>query len=314
MENKEFLRLRLQIFADGGTAGGDTGAGAGVNAGVAGQQRGVSANPLENVLYGKQAEGVARDADVQMTDESGNVTTLEARKNAYDEFIKANKDLDNARVQDIVQKRLAKTKETVDKYNALEPLLTMLGEKYNVDATDVKALKKAMEDDHSFYEDEAARRGISVEEVKLFRQMERENENLKKTIEETQARENADRLYQRWVQQAEQVKQVYPSFDLQTELQNPVFLDLLRSPSIDVRTAYEAVHHDDVISGAMQFTAKTVEKKIANKIMANGARPVENGMASQSAAVVKSDVSSLTKADIDEVIRRVQQGEKISFG
>ena len=88
---------------------------------------------------------------------------------------------------------------------------------------------------------------------------------------------------------------------------------MLKVPGVDVRTAYELIHKDEIIAGAMQFTAKTVEQKIANKIMANGARPNENGMSSQSAAVVKSDVSQLSKADRQEIIRRVARGEKIRF-
>jgi hypothetical protein len=63
----------------------------------------------------------------------------------------------------------------------------------------------------------------------------------------------------------------------------------------------------------MQFTAKTVESKIAKSIASNSARPNESGMGSQSAAVVKSDVSQLSKADRAEIIRRVQRGEKIRF-
>ena len=73
------------------------------------------------------------------------------------------------------------------------------------------------------------------------------------------------------------------------------------------------IHKDDIIPAAMQFTAKTVEQKLTNKIIAGGARPSENGISSQSAAQVKSDVSQLTKADRAEIIRRVQRGEKIRF-
>jgi hypothetical protein len=81
-----------------------------------------------------------------------------------------------------------------------------------------------------------------------------------------------------------------------------------------VRTAYELTHKDEIIAGAMQFTAKTVEKKIADKIAANGARPTENGLNSQSASLTKSDVSQLSKADILDIQRKVARGEKISFG
>jgi hypothetical protein len=114
------------------------------------------------------------------------------------------------------------------------------------------------------------------------------------------------------MEQAEKAKTIYPSFDLRAEMNNPKFLDLLRA-NIDVRTAYEVIHKDDIIPAAMQFTAKTVEQKLTNKIIANGARPTENGISSQSSAVVKSDVSQLSKADRAEIIRRVQRGEKIRF-
>mgnify|MGYP003498157642 CR=1 FL=1 len=142
--------------------------------------------------------------------------------------------------------------------------------------------------------------------------MERENAELKRQMQEQKAQENASKLYSNWMNQAEDAKKVYPGFDLREEMNNPKFVDLLRS-NIDVRTAYEVLHKDEIIPAAMQFTAQTVESKLAKKIASNGARPSENGMSSQSAAVVKSDVSQLSKADRAEIIRRVQRGEKIRF-
>ena len=95
-------------------------------------------------------------------------------------------------------------------------------------------------------------------------------------------------------------------------MKNPDFVDLLRS-NIDVGTAYFVLHKDEIIPAAMQFTAKTAEQKVVNKVIAGGSRPAENGMNSQSAAVVKSDVSQLSKAVRQEIIRRVARGEKIRF-
>ena len=189
----------------------------------------------------------------------------------------------------------------------------MMAKKYGVDPGDIEALTKAIEEDNSFYEEEAMERGVSVQQLKEIKKMERENANLKAQMAEAERQENGKKLYAQWMQQADETKQVYPSFDLQAEMANPKFVDLLRS-NIDVRTAYEVTHKDEIIAGAMQFTAKTVESKIANKIASNGARPSENGMSSQSAAVVKSDVSQLSGQDIDEVYRRVARGEKVSFG
>ena len=299
--------LNLQLFAEGaggagaGAGDGGTAQGPGVTAPAAGVQKGVK-NPLADVKYGIQEE-TAPAAEVATPD----------RNAKFEELIKGEyKDLYDAKVQDTIQKRLKSSKETVDKYNALAPTLELMASKYGVDASDIEALTKAINEDDSYYEQEALDKGMSVKQLKEIKKMERENAALKAQMEEAQRQENGKKLYSQWMTQADETKKVYPSFDLQAEMSNPKFVDLLRS-NIDVRTAYEVTHKDEIIAGAMQFTAKTVEQKVANKIAANGARPVENGMSSQSPSLVKSDVSQLSKADRAEIIRRVQRGEKIKF-
>ena len=308
--------LNLQLFADGGAAAAGAGAGdggtaqgTGVTAPAAGVRKGVKSNPLADVKYGIQAEEGAPAAGVQEAE-----TTAPLDRTAeFEKLIKGEyKDLYDAKVQDTVQKRLKGQKETVEKYNALTPTLELLAAKYGVDPADITALNKAIQEDDAYYEDEALEKGVTVQQLKEIKRMERENADLKRQMNERQTRENANKLYSQWMTQADDTKKVYPSFNLDAEMQNPKFLDLLRS-NIDVRTAYEVLHKDEIIPAAMQFTAKTVEQKLTNKIIANGARPSENGMASQSAAVVKSDVSQLSKADRQEIIRRVQRGEKIRF-
>lgn len=304
--------LNLQLFAEG--AGG-TGAGAGEGGTAEGQgvteaaalpqTKGEKNNPLAGVKYGIQEEAPA--AEVQKT-------VAQPDRNAeFEKLIKGEyKDLYDAKMQDTIQKRLKGQKETIDKYNALAPTIEMMAKKYGVDANDIEALNKAIEEDDSYYEEEALEKGLTVQQLKEIRKMERENAELKAQMEEQQRQENGKKLYAAWMQQADEAKKVYPSFDLRAEMNNPKFVDLLRS-NIDVRTAYEVLHKDEIIPAAMQFTAKTVESKLAKKIASNGARPSENGMSSQSASLVKSDVSQLSKADRAEIIRRVQRGEKIRF-
>lgn len=303
--------LNLQLFAEGGGDGG-TGAGGATGEGVtaAGSQtKGAKSNPLANVVYGIQPTTASESES-----SAAKVTETEDRNAKFEELIKGEyKDLYDQRMQETIQKRLKGTKETVDKYNELTPTIEMLAKKYGVDASDIKALTKAIEDDDSYYEQEALEKGISVEQLKEIRKLEKENAEFKRQREEQNRKENADRVYADWMRQADNLKAVYPSFDIKAEMQNPKFIDLLRN-NIDVRTAYEVVHKDDIISGAMQFAVKTAEQKITNKIIANGSRPSENGNASQGGAVAKSDVSQLTKADRAEILRRVARGEKISFG
>ena len=283
------MTLDLQLFAEGGD-GGTVSAGA----------MGVTES--------------AANSQTQITDGDGTTATTIDRNAEFEKLIKGEyKDLYDARVKDTVQKRLKSTKETVDKYNSLSPMLETLGKKYGVDFNDADALIKAIEEDDSFYEQEALEKGITVEALKEIKKMERENATLKKQMDELNAKENADRQVASWMQEAESVKAIYPSFDLGVELQNPRFIDLLNVPGVDVRTAYELTHKDDIIAGAMQFTAKTVEKKLADKVMANGSRPAENGMNSQAASLTKSDVSQLTKAQRADINRRVLGGERVSF-
>ena len=304
------LLLNLQLFAEGGGDGG-TGAtgttGATATAAVS-QTKGVKSNPLADVKYGIQpTEATTPTAEVVEN-------PTEDRNAKFEALIKGEyKDLYDQRMQDTIQKRLKGSKETVEKYEALAPTLEILAKKYGVDAADIKALNKAIEEDDSYFEEEALEKGVSVEQLKEIRKMERENADLKRQMEERNRRENANRLYAQWMEQEKQTKAVYPSFDLKTEMQNPNFRNLVQS-NVDVKTAFEVIHKDEIIPAAMQYTAKAVEQKIANKIMANGARPTENGNSSQGAAQSKSDVSLLTKADRAEVMRRVAKGEKISFG
>jgi hypothetical protein len=308
MKNNLFIpMLSLQLFAEGGAGDGGTAQGQGVTAEAASQQTKGVKNPLADVKYGIQ-EGAAPAAEVQQTTEVQTDPEAEFEKLIKGQY-KAQYD---ARMQDTIQKRLKGTKETVDKYNALRPVLETLAKKHGVDASDTEALQKAIEADDYYFEEEALEKGITVQQLKQIRSMERENADLKRQMQEQQTRDNAEKLYAGWMNQAEEAKKVYPSFDLRAEMNNPKFVDLLRS-NIDVRTAYEVLHKDEIIPAAMQFTAKTVESKIAKKIAANGARPAENGMSSGSAAVVKSDVSQLSRADREEIRKRVARGEKIRF-
>lgn len=312
MLKETFLKhLNLQLLADGGTGAGDGGTGAegakGATAEAAIPQSKGAKNPLANVKYGIQE-------DVQTaTAQADQVAQPEDRNAKFEELIKGEfKDLYDARVQDTIQKRLKGTKETVEQYEALKPTLEILSKKYGVDASDIKALSKAIEEDDSYFEEEAMEKGLSVEQLKEIRKMERENSQLKAQMEEANRKDSANRLYAQWMDQAEKTKSIYPSFNLEAEMQNPRFLDLLRS-QIDVRTAYEVLHKDEIIPAFAQHTAKVVEQKLTNKIIANGARPTENGNSSQSAVITKSDVSQLSKEDRQEIMRRVARGEKIRF-
>lgn len=271
--------LDLQFFTEGGEGG-------------------VSGTPTSQSVEGGHDDGGVTQRDFA---------------SEFDALIKGDfKDEYNKRVSQTVQKRLKGTKEMADNYKAITPTIELLARKYGVDASDLEGLAKAVEADDTYYEDEALRRGITVEEARHIDRMERENAQLKAQMEERQRQENADRIYAGWMQEAESVQMKFPSFNLDAELDNPDFIDLLMS-GVGVETAYKVLHFDDIVSSGMQYTAQQVQSNIASSLASNGRRPAENGSRSRSSSVSRIDVSKLTDAQLDEFNRRAMNGERITF-
>lgn len=283
--------LNLQLFAEGGA--GD-GSGTGVTAPAAGETKGAK-NPLANVVYGKQEEAPAA-GEPEAKPEEGNA---EPSAESFDSLIKGKykADFDKA-VQDIVQKRLRGSKDMEaslnDRLNQMQPVFDELAHKYGVDGSNPEAILNAMRTDDGFLEKEAQEKGLSVQQLREIRKMELENEGLRRQMRERSDREQAERIYSKWMQDAEDLKEQFPDFDLETELANPQFQGLLRA-NIDVATAYQVIHKDELIPAAMQYTAQQVQSKMANSVAANNARPRENGIGGSSPVTVKTDVSKLTK-------------------
>lgn len=308
MNNQKF-RLNLQLF-DGGDGVGA--AGGAISSSDAGNTR---ANPLADVVYGKQptAEQAETQDAAETTTSEPAAEKPEDKQAAFEKLIREEyKEQFAARTQSIIDKRFKESKRLEEQLGETKPILDMLAQKYGVDPGDLKKLTSAIEEDDSYYEDEATRKGLTVQQLKEMKRIERENETLRRHAQEKERREEAERVYADWVRQGDELKSVYPTFDLQTECQNDQFVGLLRS-NIDVRTAYEVVHRDEILGGAMQYAVQQASQKIVNGIKAKGSRPTENGVSSGSAAVVKSDVNALTKKDREEIERRVMRGERISF-
>lgn len=313
-------KLYLQLFAEGGgatgtgTAGTATGTTVPASTGTADAPKDSavsekkSKNSLKNVVYGKtQQSEPAQQEQVPVQKE----------RTPFEELIKGEykEDWEKA-FQKSFDERIAIQKqadlETSKQLDNMNQVMSMLSAKYGVDANDIKALTKAIEEDDAYYEKEANEKGISVEQLKRMHKMEQENSALRAKMQETMRQDQAQKNIEEWMKQAEEVKKIYPSFDFRTESDNKDFQALIIR-GVPVKTAYEVVHNDEIIGGAMQYTAQTVAQKVSNNIQTRAKRPSENGVASNNGIVTKSDVHSLTKADRAEIARRVARGERITF-
>ena len=136
------------------------------------------------------------------------------------------------------------------------------------------------------------------------------------TEEENFIREREERLRNRisgWLKESGEIKELYPDFDLRSELRSsPLFSRLVLSGA-PLQAAYEIVHKDEILSGAMAYTADKVRQQVVKNIETKGRRPLENGISSESAVMTAIDVNALTAKDIHKILKQVENGASIKF-
>ncbi len=116
--------------------------------------------------------------------------------------------------------------------------------------------------------------------------------------------------------EAEAVRQVYPTFDLTREMQDPAFRALVRGEARPtLRQVYELCHREalmaEAVSTAVAEAVSRAEAQLVSHIQARGQRPAENGMDDRGAVRMHPDVGRLTRSDRARLARRAQEGESI---
>ena len=325
------LDVSLRLFdGDGGAAAPAAGEGAagdgskgGPQAAPAPTRRGRSGE-YQNVRFGKQdpaaaggpdgagarqqpsAAGKGKEGDVTTTS-----NTLEDKRRAFQELVSGEyKDIYTEETQRIIDRRFRETKNLEERAARQQPIVDMLMQRYKIADGDLGKLAAAVENDDAYWSEAAEEAGMSVEQYKQFQKLQRENAALLREQKARRSQQAAQQQLQKWYSEGEQVKAVYPSFDLAAESKNPQFLSMLRS-GVPVQLAYEVLHMDAIKAGVAQDTARQTEKQVVDGIRAKGARPVEAGTSPKSSFVVKDDPSKWTKKDRAEIARRVARGETI---
>lgn len=317
------VKTWLQFFADGGASGGDGGssggAGAGVTSADAGQNAGVQAadagQRLEDLgvpkdkaeKYRKRMAKKNQAAQAAQATESAASESPERPQASdtqqenkaqsapsWDEYmaIPENKQrlesLLAARGRSATADREAAQEQMAKLAPALELLATRYGKEAKDGQYDIDALIEAVTSDDLFFEDKALETGESVDKVKSDWQKQREDN-------QRQRQEREQMLQKRFMEMQQQVpivKQEYPNFDFNKEMENPEFVHLANSRELggmgwDLRKAFRAVHQDDIEREQAEAIAQRVKSDTARVVQSNQARPRENGSAP--AAVVPAN-------------------------
>lgn len=332
------FKFNLQLFNGGaaGAAGGEGAAAEGTaqvsanalpkadtNRSHGGSRRGKSGE-YSNVVFGKQdaAAGAATGSDAGNNQGEGNANksgvsttsdSLEAKRAEFEKMIDGEyKDIFAERTQQIINRRFKDGKIQEQTIADQKPIMDILMQRYNIADGDAKALLKAIEEDNTYWESAAEEAGLTVDQFKNMKKMERESAELQALRRKQAADQQAQQQLANWMKQAEGMQEMYPGFDFRSEIQNRDFQGLLRA-GIPVQKAYELIHMEEIKQAAAKSAAQTASAQMQANLKAKQSRPTENGTNSKTAVIVKNDVSKLTKADRAEAVRRAMLGERIEF-
>lgn len=323
MHENKLLKVNLQMFNDGAASGGEgNGATAQATEGAlpkaenSGSSRRKSGEP--KVVYGKDASAETTIPVAEGTSEGNGIVTTsdskEARMAKFKEMVEGEyKDEFSEMFQQSFNRRFRDVKATENKLSAQAPIIDILMQRYKIADGDMAKLQSAIEEDNQYWEEAAEEAGLTVEQYKAMKKLERENEELRKIRTQQIGQQKAQAQLESWYKEAEAVKKVYPTFDFKAESTNRDFLGLLRK-GLNVQQAYELVHRDEIMEATAKAAAEATGAQMQARIKSKASRPSENGMSSQSAAIVRKDsVSSLNKKDRAKIAKEVLRGGRITF-
>ena len=310
-----YLWRYLQVFADGGEGAGEGGTGeaaaqTGDTAADAGQQRlrdlGVPEDKLQKHMArrAKQPTSVAAQQNEQPAAQQDTAPAEDSHpaeeesQPKLSDLLKQYPNL-NTEVQNIVKNRIKGAKSAEDTLKSLAPILSITAQRYGQEIDpnnpDYDSLIEAFSHDESNYDGIALAEGRSSKEVM--------DENL-----DSMERDRFERHFHNLEQQAEALKEVFPSFDLRSEMQNPVFARMTAPNSgLSVEDVYYAIHRNEIQQATAQVTARKTAEKISAAVQSGSRRPVESGASSQAPSSVSFDYSKATPAQREAFKRDLQQ-------
>ena len=301
MTIKEF-RWDFHLFD--GEGGGDAGEGTASSS--------ESKQDVKTIQYGKSA-GEDQTPSQVGSDNGNGADDLNAEWEALTGKNGKFHDMLGQRVSEAIQNRFKNQADLQAQVNGIVDDLSPLFMNYGLQPGDFEGLKAAVQSDENFYRSGAEREGLDVNQYKEMLKLKADAERGRRISEAFQNEQARQARYAEWEADASELQEAFPAFDLGLEIEhNEQFKQLLDS-GVDVRTAFLTSHMDEILNGANAYAQKTATANVVNTIQQRAARPMEGALNHAPAIQRKSDPSSLSNEDLDEINRRVAAGEIISF-
>lgn len=244
-----------------------------------------------------QVNNVPAEAPAKDTDEPADQSGARNYDKEFNDFL-ADPEM-NQRMQSIISKRVKGSQEVM---GALKPALEVIAKQSGIDlskldAASAKSLSDAIIEKSGYYEDLAAEMGSDVETAKRVSERERDaarrEEEAKNFINEQKYQEYKSKIEQ----QSAAMRQKYPGFDLNKELQNPTFANVVKA-GLSIEDAYHAVHHREIENSIRSSAAQMSAQALSNSIQSGRNVPSQNGSTSRASQNVAPKLySQMTKEE-----------------
>ena len=224
-------------------------------------------------------------SDAQPVAAAGVTKAEENKRLSWDELMK---DPEYSRkMSETVQ---ASKKQQQAKLDAIAPMLELLGRSVGLDVSDLSkldyaALNKAVVEKDSFYEEAALAAGQGVQDFKSQTRRELELNARERDIAGREGvfnnlmaalgkKSHSDKI----ASEAAALKQKFPAFDLEKEMQNPHFAEMVKpGGGLSVEQAYYALHHREIEQALVEQTAARASQALSKSVQAGRRVPAENG-------------------------------------
>lgn len=216
--------------------------------------------------------------------------------------------------QRIIDKRFKAQKTSEEAEQKYRTLAEKVSARYGADADNMDALIAAIDGDKAFVQEQADKMGMTRDQYMDYVQNKQQALKYQQLMDQRRQEAEQAQKVAAWEAEAEALAQKYPAFNLDAELGNKHFTDMIRK-GISMEHAYKMLHYDEHMQDMARYSAQTAEKETVDRIRARGMRPQEGAMGATAAVQQTTSAKNLTKADREKLYNEIVFGrKKVTFG
>lgn len=216
-------------------------------------------------------------------------------------------------VQAAIKDRFKNQADLQERLDAIQPTLDVLMKKTGAES--VEELNKLIAEDDSIYQEEADAAGMPVDKYREMVRLQKEHDEAiaseKRLREQVANRDRFAELHR----QGEDLKQMFPDFDLMKEMENEAFRNMTMSGQLTVEQAFYALHGKELTPQLMAYGMQRARQQMGQTIQATGQRPQEGAMRGRTTAAAEPKINpaSLTRKEREMYKQMARRGIPVSF-